>query len=471
MSSKTELNFLLKFSKLIIISLACFSCANQLPPSGGQDDSVPPKIISVYPKANTVNFKDNKIILKFDEYIDRRSFEESFFISPSPEGEINFDWSGKEVEINFSKKLSRNKTYVITIGKDMKDVRNNNKIETPVTFAFSTGSKIDKGNISGKVFSDNYERVKILFYKSEGKSGEQLNPEKSAPDFITQASSDGTYKLTNLPAGNYRIFAISDEERNNLFDSGVDKIAVPQTDYTLLSDTSSVRNANFLLMNPDISKNGPDFIKLLKPDKSNFIYSNISEKETGVPRDYKFYFYFKDNQTAKQEIVNNFLLIDSAKSKSYRTVFNWINDSLLEVFTIEKLPAMSLLSLSIDMTSTAKKYFYEIKFETAEKNSFGKISGKILSNEKLSSPVQVTLINKANKFISYTKELNDSPDFIFDEVFEGEYYLFSFADENRNGGFDKGAYVPLRHCEKFILYDSEIKVKGGWSVDNIFLSF
>lgn len=459
------------FYLIIPVTIFFYSCANQLPPSGGEDDRTPPKIISISPKANTVNFRDSKLKIKFDEYVDRRSFEESFFISPKPKGETEFSWSGKEVEIEFSKSLDKNKTYVIIIGNDLRDFRGGNKITSPLTFAFSTGDKIDKGKISGKVFADNYERIKILAYLINGKPEDELNPEKHLPEYLTQVSPDGKYEFTNLPAGDFRIFAIIDEDRNNKIDKDIDRVSVLSEDIKLTSDSIESGEINFAQKDFDINKSGIDFLNLLKPDSAEYIYSNIKNNEKNIPSDYRFYFYFKNNNLPKSDIVNNFSLTDSLKNKSYRPIFNWQNDSLLEIFFTEKFDLSSELKIVIDLNNTNKKLFYEIRFSIAGNNSLGKVSGKIIAKEQINLPVYVKLYNNENKFITYSQKIIDTTEFKFDDVVEGSYTLVSFIDEDENGKIGRGNYYPFKPAEKFIVYEKEIKVKGGWNVENVFLNY
>lgn len=468
--SKLNTKFSISYPLLILLTVFICSCANQLPPSGGDDDKTPPKILSISPKPNTVNFKGNNIKFRFDEYVDRRSFQESFFISPKPKGEIMFDWSGKEVEVEFSKSLDKNKTYLVIIGKDLRDVRGSNTLESPLSFAFSTGSKIDEGNISGMVFSDNNDRVKILAYLKDGKTAEKLNPEKAVPDYILQVSPDGSFELQNLPPGSYRIFAISDEDRNNLFDKDIDKIGILSDDYKLTAD-STISNLNFLLKDFEINKNAVDFSKGFYSDSINYIYSSVSEGEENIPPDYRLYFNFRNNDLSKSDIVNNFTITDSAANKSYRLVFNWINDSLLEVFSTEKFALSSNLKLKIDLKNTAKKYSYERDISVAPGGRFGKVSGKIISDSNFTSPVYIKLYNIDNRFISYSQRIADTTDFVFAEVPEGNYVLFAFMDENSDGKYSRGNHFPFTAAGKFIVYEKEIKVKGGWNVENVFLQF
>lgn len=445
------------------------SCANQLPPSGGVDDRIPPKISAMSPRPNTTNFRGNSISFSFDEYVDRRSFEESFFISPRPEGEISFDWSGKEVEVEFSNNLERNRTYLIVIGNELKDQRGGNPLPSPVKFAFSTGSTIDKGKISGKVIAGNYDRVKVLAYIVNGKSENRLDPGSSPADYVIQTNSEGEYEFTNLPNGNYRLFAITDEDRNNLFDSQIEKISVPGKDYVLASGSSSISEVNFLLQDYEAAYD-KNFLGKLKADSINFIYSNVNYNEKSIPPDYKFYFYFKNNTLSKSEIVNNFSLTEILTEKSFTPVFNWINDSLLEVFTTEKFASDSRMLITINLAATTKNYLYTMPFVTAGRTTLGKISGKVISDETISSPVFIKLFNKKNIFVRYSQELPPSLEFVFDDVLEGDYVLLAFVDENRNGRFDKGTSYPYRASEKYILYD-DLSVKGAWNLDNVFLKF
>jgi len=458
------------FPAVSFIALFC-SCANQLPPSGGEDDKIPPKIISIFPQPNTVNFKNDRLVFRFDEYVDRRSFEESFFIFPKPGGDIEFDWSGKEVEVKFSKPLKKNITYVVTISNEFKDVRGANRLESQVSFAFSTGNRIDVGKISGKVHADNYERIKILAFHLGGKSAEQLNPSGNSPDYITQVLGDGGFKFTNLSEGGYRLFAIKDEDRNNLFDKEADKIAVLADDIFLAKDSSEISNANFLLKKLEAEKTGNEFLKKLKADSVNFIYSNITGNDVNIPLDYKLFFYFRNNDLSKADIVNNFSVKDSSGNKSYRLVFNWLNDSLLEVFSTETFRPGSVTNVTIDLSGTNKKYRYSRNYSVSENESSGNISGGIVSEKIIQSPLYVTLINKENIFISYSKQLIDSLDFKFESVPEGNYVLFSYIDKNENGKFDEGNYFPFIPSEGFVIYETDLKVKGSWNVDNVFLKY
>jgi uncharacterized protein (DUF2141 family) len=218
------------------------SCANQIPPQGGPIDTTPPTIISTYPSENTLHYSDKRLSFEFDKYVEHRSAEESIFISPHI-ADLEFDWSGKELEVTFREALRKNTTYVVNVGTDVRDLRSPpNRLAQAYTFAFSTGADIDRGAIRGKVFpakpADHPEGVMIFAYQLSGINPDTLDPGTQKPDYITQTGSNGSFYLQHLAFGPYRIVAVRDEYRNLLYDTQVDEFGVPAHDFVLsVADT------------------------------------------------------------------------------------------------------------------------------------------------------------------------------------------------------------------------------------------
>jgi hypothetical protein len=237
-----------------LLSFFFVDCAGQVPPDGGPIDREPPRIISTYPAPYTTRFNDTKIVLEFDEYVDRRSVQESIFISPYL-GELEFDWSGREVEIRFSEPLHENRTYVVNIGTDVVDLNNRNRMAQAFTLAFSTGDVIDKGMIEGKVFgatsNDSPEGVMIFAYLLTPDNPDTLNPRTTKPDYITQTGQQGNFALRHLLLGTYRLLAVRDEYRNLLYDPQVDEYGVPAFDIHLSVRDTVCRNVTLRLAKDD----------------------------------------------------------------------------------------------------------------------------------------------------------------------------------------------------------------------------
>ena len=459
------------YSYLLIVTLSVFvySCAHQLPPPGGEDDTTPPKIINISPEPNSINFRGNNIEIEFDEYVDRRSFEESIFISPKPKGEVSFSWSGTEVEIEFDDDLDRNKTFMFIINKGLRDVRGGNYITEPIVFAISTGSNIDKGKVSGKVYTDNFDDIVILAYILTSKNENELNPEEKLADYIIQVNATGSYAFENLPSKRFRLFALRDSDRNFLYDKGFDEIAVLSQDL-FVSDTLIVSNADFLMQDFEIDIRSREFINTFEKDTLDFIYSSVKSNEKKIPVNARLYFYFKNNDLSRLEIADNIEIMDTTSNKIYKPVYNWLSDSLLEIFFVEEIENSSVIRLSMDLRNTKREYYYDLILKIAGEKEYGKVSGKVIDREDVKVPIYVILFNKNNLLVNYSMSLKQDSVFVFEKVLEGKYTLFSFADDNDDGVFFQGDYFPFKPCDRFIVYPG-INVRGGWSVDNIFISY
>ena len=232
----------------IFFSFFLMSCANQLPPGGGPPDTIPPKIVEAFPKNGTTNFSEDYFELDFSEYVDKRSLKDAIFISPRIEGDLELDWSGESVRIYFPEPLKKNITYNVTIGTDVVDYNNKNRMAEAFTFSFSTGAKIDNGIIEGNVYSEKPSGVMIFAYKV---TGDTIDPAKNKADYVSQVGEKGNFKLSGLAFQTYRVFAVQDEYRDFLFQPDQDLIGVPSSDITLNEKDTLFSGMNFSLMKID----------------------------------------------------------------------------------------------------------------------------------------------------------------------------------------------------------------------------
>ncbi len=238
---------------LVVASLFIISCAGQVAPSGGPPDSIPPAVVWTEPDTNAVRVSAERIVLEFSEYVDRRSAEESVFISPYV-GELEFDWSGREVTMTFTEALKKNTTYVVNIGTDVKDLRASNRMAQAFTLAFSTGDSIDQGKISGRVFDEKPEGVMMFAYALDKMNPDTLNPSATKPDYITQTGKDGAFTFSNIRLAKYRLFAVRDEYRNLVYDKQVDDYGVTTRDVTIAERRLHAGDIRFRLSKEDSTK-------------------------------------------------------------------------------------------------------------------------------------------------------------------------------------------------------------------------
>ena len=197
----------MQFSKYFIFNLSFvlfLSCAAVMAPPGGPIDDIPPELVEVNPPNGTVNFNSKIVELNFSEYLNENTIEQSFDILPILAQKPVITHKGKRIIIEFSDSLLFNQTYIIVINRNLSD-EHNVKIAQGIQVAFSTGSKIDEGLISGKVY---YTKESSLQLWKIQNSTDSLSFFNRLPDYIIDADDDGYYEFKFLSPGNYRILGL-----------------------------------------------------------------------------------------------------------------------------------------------------------------------------------------------------------------------------------------------------------------------
>ncbi len=377
------------------------SCANQLPTGGGEVDSIPPEIIFAYPENGTTNFNDDYIEFEFSEYVDKRSFKDAIFISPAIDEQLEINWSGTSVEIGFPNGLKDSLTYVVTIGTDVVDVNNKNRMLNSYSFSFATGDKIDKRSIGGKVYGKDAEGTLIFAYKYEDDTTKYLSKK---PDYLSQIGKDGTYKLSGLAESVYRVFAVNDEFRDLLYQADQDLIGIPGKEISLTNTDSSYSGLNFFIMKVDTVK--PRLLGTVMTD-SNHLVITLSEECDSA-----------------SYIANNFQIIDSTLNQVYPIDFSYRNKTKKEEFVL----------VHKNKLNTENNYFLIAKM-------LQDLEGNIFENESSSFIVSDRPDTTAMKLVKTDPGRNGSTDFknpeillFFDEAIANKEIenAIQFTDTSKN---------------------------------------
>lgn len=239
---------------ICVLALIFASCATQKPPEGGPVDTIPPEIIETYPEKNTTNFSGTEIMLRFSEYVDRQTAQSSIHISPPLLAPPEYDWSGKKLTIIIPEKLRDNTTYVVSVGTDVADIRNRNKMSQSFSLAFSTGDSIDQGFLRGEVIDLKPEGISIFGYRLQDRNSDTLNPSKLPPDYLVQTGSDGKFVFQNIAPGTYRFIAVRDKIKDNIYDVQLDDFGLLAKDEIVLSNDSLRPPVQFLLATEDTTR-------------------------------------------------------------------------------------------------------------------------------------------------------------------------------------------------------------------------
>ena len=202
------------------------SCANtQTPPSGGPKDTIPPVIEEIYPVLGQTNVPTHKTQLKieFNEYVQVKD-PKSLFLSPPLEKAPKYKMKGKSVIVYFESDLDSSRTYTLDLTNAIGD-NNEGNMFPGFTLVFSTGDSIDSMMVTGIVQDCNslkpLKGATVLMYKDHADSAVFLK----RPDAAVKTDEWGFFSIRNIQDTLYRMYALIDENNNNMYEPESEKIA------------------------------------------------------------------------------------------------------------------------------------------------------------------------------------------------------------------------------------------------------
>lgn len=223
---------------LLLFGGAFFSrCANIMTPDGGPKDTIPPVIIKLNPENFTTNFKEKKVYIEFNEFVQLKDQNKEMFTSPAMKKKPLITMRGKGIVITIRDTLKENTTYAIDLGSAVCDNNEGNPLNA-MRYVFSTGDKVDSMMCSGYTAdsykADSVSRTFIWFYIADSlpsTPGYDSTIFNRKPDVIARAQNNGIFIAQNLKPVNYRIYAIGDKNDNQLYEPGTDMIGLLDTVY------------------------------------------------------------------------------------------------------------------------------------------------------------------------------------------------------------------------------------------------
>jgi hypothetical protein len=241
---------------LIIFGFGLYSaCANQGAPPGGPPDQTPPYMVHTISDSNATNVsRTTAVEFEFSESIDAgsvaSSVEGAVFISPNPGDDAKLKVKGRKIRVEMADSLIADITYTITLGTGIKDLRRN-ALKESYTLGFSTGEKLDRKQINGRVFAEKSAEVTVWSYFLD--TNDEIDPTIIRPAYATQCDEEGNFRLANLASRNYRLFAVRDRNKNQLYDKSTEQIGVTSSDVDLRGENQYARNMFFRMMLEDTS--------------------------------------------------------------------------------------------------------------------------------------------------------------------------------------------------------------------------
>jgi len=255
----------------LLWALVVSQCAHKAAPPGGPVDRIAPEVVDHYPQSNLTHVSlTQEIGITFSEAMDKSSVVDALFVSPAPKQPPKMKWRGRTLKISLAEKFQTDRTYVITLGVGCRDLRNNNLAKS-LSFAFSTGEKIDMGSIDGRVYDGISPRKGVGLWAYRLSGDVQPDPAIDAPDYITQTDGHGHFRFDHLGRGQYRVFAVEDLDANRKFELETELMAVPSGDVLLSEAELSTSAWPFRLAYLDTT--GPSLQAADAPEQGKVVLS------------------------------------------------------------------------------------------------------------------------------------------------------------------------------------------------------
>ncbi len=440
---------------LFFIVCLCTSCANIIPPSGGPRDSLPPNLITAFPKDSAINVTTKKITLTFDEFVEVKDIAQQVLVNPVQESQPNIDYKLKNIYINLKDSLLPNTTYSINFGNSIKDVNEGNVAKNK-TFVFSTGKQIHTNSLQGSVIVAKDGSIDSTLIAILNKNMSDTAVYKTKPQYISKLDGEGKFYFNYLPDTIFNLFIIP-----NNFSKKYD---------------DSTKLFGFL--------NTPTQTKKSKQNPIVYVFQQFEEP----PKTSSATKQSEGREKKKLNFTTNisngrFDILDSAIVLTSNTVLNNTNTQTirfvdsnfvaLQNWKLESDTSFTKISLQSNLNFKTK-YYIVIKtdaltdssklltskkdtlgFTTFREEDYGKLKFRVnqsATNEKLLIYKDDVLLNT----FSLTKEIN------LKLYKPGEYNLRILKDENSNGIWDTGNYRLKKQPEKIIALKNKLIVKANW---------
>ena len=234
-----------------------YSCAAIQSPSGGPKDNTPPILLASIPESGTINFEGGKVELMFSEYLLEKSLKNAFTILPKTNTPTEIKYEGDNVYIYFPDSLSNNQTYILSINRELKD-EHGVPLSQGIQLAFSTGSRIDKSKIRGRVFYNG--AASSLLWKIKD-STDYIDFYKRMPDYSIDANDEGEYEFSYLSVGDYKVIGIDRDFNGRLIDADYGVYGLPWTSYVSVDSIDIVKESINIIV-----PNEPRSVKILNAE-------------------------------------------------------------------------------------------------------------------------------------------------------------------------------------------------------------
>jgi len=455
----------------IIILLAGSGCANIIPPGGGPKDSLPPVLVTSDPRDSSLNFKANKIVLTFDEYVQLdQNLSENLLVSPVPKTPPLITSKLKNVTVKIKDTLEPNTTYSINFGNAIKDVNEGTPYKN-FTYVFSTGATLDENSFNGQVFLAETGKVDSTLIVVLHNNLSDTAVEKLRPRYYAKIDGKGNFKFKFLPKARFNAFVVPNDY-NKRYDDSTKLFAFLNAPIDINDTTGNVvfyayqEQKEKPKTSTESSANGKSDKGKGKKDKDKDeedkrlkFSTNLSGNEQGLLDTLEVTFIRK----LKKFDSTGFVLSDTSY-KPVRNVAVSLDTSRTKVHILYRWPENTPYKLIIAKTAVADSAditlskIDTLSFITKKESDYGSIILRFSNLDLAKNPVlQIMKGDELAQSVALTgREWRQRL------IEPGEYELRVLFDENKNGKWDPGNYKKKKQPEIVQFLSKKITIRPNW---------
>ena len=216
------------------------SCAHIVKPTGGPKDKKGPEVIGAIPPPRVLNYQGDRIVIYFDEFLKPGNYAKDVFVSPVPPIPPTVTVKNKRLTVKFNAPLRDSTTYVITLGTEIKDFNEGNKLDEAFVYAFSTGDQLDSLTINGKVNSPwegtGQKGMKVLLFLADDVEGNDIFGMR--PVYASETDENGEFSIQYLREAEYKIYAILDADNDYAYSNAREQLGITENPVVNLADSA-----------------------------------------------------------------------------------------------------------------------------------------------------------------------------------------------------------------------------------------
>lgn len=449
---------------IVLVSVTTFagSCANIIPPSGGDRDSLPPRLVTALPKDSAVNVKARNITLTFDEFVQLENASENIIYSPVLKSTPVADYKLRNITIRFRDSLEPNTTYSIDFGNAIQDVNEGN-IARNFRYVFSTGTNIDFNSYSGKVILAETGKTDSTLWVVLHRDLSDSAIQKLQPRFYTRLNGKGEFSFKNLPAGTFAAYVVNKNSYNKVFDS---------TELFAFRDGPVIINGNTtgdtlyaFTESPKPTKTSGDPGAVLPPslrDDRRLRYlpvfdNGMQDLMSNLP----LYFnrkIFSADTTRIQLLDTNYrsvngytITIDSSRKK-LTIDYPW-KENMVYKLILQKEAIADSNSVTLPKSDT-------LIITSRKETEYGTVRFRFPNIDTAEHPI-IQLVKNDEITASYPVTVND---FTIKRFKPGTYDVRILYDSNKNGKWDTGHFSSgkKQQPERVVSIPRTLSIRANW---------